>query len=78
MRNTDFLSFDISAIQHAYAKANVYSSPNGLDGEQACKILRYAGVSDKVSVIGLFEYNQDLDDFNQSAFYSCSDDMVFY
>jgi len=61
MRNTDFLSFDISSIQYAYAQANVYSSPNGLTGEEACKTMRYAGVSDKLSAIGLFEYNQELD-----------------
>jgi formiminoglutamase len=67
MRNTDFLSFDISAIQFSYAQANVYSSPNGLNGEQACKIMRYAGVSDKLSAVGLFEYNQDLDVNNQTA-----------
>ena len=68
MRNTDFLSFDISAVRDAYASANVYSSPNGLDGEDACKILRYAGVSDKVTAIGLFEYNQNLDENNQTAY----------
>ena len=68
MRNTDFLSFDISAIQYAYAGANVYSSPNGLNGEDACKIMRYAGVSDKITAIGLFEYNQDLDVDNQTAY----------
>jgi len=68
MRNTDFLSFDISAIQHAYAMANVYSSPNGLNGEDACKIMRYAGVSDKITAVGLFEYNQDLDLNNQTAY----------
>ena len=68
MRNTDFLSFDISAIQHAYAAANVYSTPNGLDGHDACKIMRYAGVSDRVTVVGLFEYNQNLDLNNQTAF----------
>tara|TARA_B100001758_G_C18402240_1_gene609718 strand:- start:327 stop:1487 length:1161 start_codon:yes stop_codon:yes gene_type:complete len=67
MRNTDFLSFDISAVRNAYATANVYSSPNGLDGVEACKILRYAGVSDKVSAVGIFEYNQDLDEDNQTA-----------
>jgi len=60
MRNTDFLSFDISAIQHAYASANIYSTPNGLDGKDACKIMRYAGVSDRVTCVGLFEYNQNL------------------
>jgi len=68
MRNTDFLSFDISAIQHQYAGANVYSSPNGLNGESACKIMRYTGVSDKITAVGLFEYNQDLDTNNQTAY----------
>ena len=67
MRNTDFLSFDISAIQCAYAQANAYSSPNGLTGEEACQIMRYAGVSDKLSAVGLFEYNQELDANNQTA-----------
>ena len=67
MRNTDFLSFDISAVQCAYAQANVYSSPNGLDGEEACKIMRYAGVSDKITAVGLFEYNQKLDENSQTA-----------
>ena len=68
MRNTDFLSFDISAIQHAYARANVYSSPNGLSGEDACAIMRYAGLSDKITAVGLFEYNQNLDVNNQTAY----------
>ena len=68
MRNTDFLSFDISAIQHAYAAANVYSSPNGLNGMDACKIMRYAGLSDKITSVGLFEYNQSLDLNNQTAY----------
>ena len=67
MRNTDFLSFDISAIQYAYAQANIYSSPNGLNGEEACKIMRYAGVSDKLTAVGLFEYNQELDESNKTA-----------
>ena len=67
MRNTDFLSFDVSAIQYAYAQANLYSSPNGLNGEEACKIMRYAGLSDKLTAIGLFEYNQELDSSNQTA-----------
>ena len=67
MRNTDFLSFDISAIQFAHAQANVFSSPNGLNGEEACKIMRYAGLSDKLTSVGLFEYNQQLDENNQTA-----------
>ena len=67
LRNTDFLSFDISAIQFSSAEANVYSSPSGLNGEEACKIMHYAGISDKLSAVGLFEYNQELDVNNQTA-----------
>ena len=67
MRNTDFLSFDLSAIQHSYAGANVYSTPNGLTGEESCKIMRYAGISDKLTATGVFEYNQSLDENNQTA-----------
>ena len=67
MRNTDFLSFDISAIKHSYASANIYSSPNGLTGEYACQIMRYAGLSDKLSSLIICEYNQLLDKNGQSA-----------
>lgn len=67
MRNTDFLSFDLSAIQYSYAPANVYSSPNGLTGEDACKIMRYAGISDKLTAVGIFEYNENIDPDNQTA-----------
>ena len=67
MRNTDFLSFDISAIAHAVASANVYASPNGLDGAESCSIMRYAGLSDKVTSCGIFEYNNSLDNFGQTA-----------
>ena len=76
MRNTDFLSFDISSIQYSYASANFYSSPNGLTGEEACKIMRYAGVSDKVTSVGLFEYNQALDEGNQTAYLLAQ--MIWY
>ena len=68
MRNIDFLSFDISSISHTYASANTYSTPNGFTGEESCQILRYAGLSDKISSLGFFEYNQNLDDNNQTAF----------
>ena len=67
MRNTDFVSFDISSIQNSFAGANYYSTPNGLTGQQACKILNYAGLSDKVSAVGIFEYDQNLDVDNQTS-----------
>lgn len=67
MRNVDFLSFDLSAISSAFHAANVYASPNGFDGAECCSIMRYAGLSDKISVCGIFEYNEILDNNRQSA-----------
>tara|TARA_B100000809_G_scaffold32691_1_gene28562 strand:+ start:169 stop:1320 length:1152 start_codon:yes stop_codon:yes gene_type:complete len=67
MRNTDFLSFDLSAITSSYASANVHASPNGFDGAESCSIMRYAGLSDKVTACGIFEYHRELDLGNQTA-----------
>ena len=44
IRNSNLFSFDISAIAHAYAPANTVS-PNGFNGEEACVLMRYAGMS---------------------------------
>ena len=66
-RNTDFVSFDITSLRSSSLIANVYATPNGFDSEEACKIARYSGISDKMSCFGIFEYNQDLDTQNQSS-----------
>jgi len=57
LRNADMLSFDVSAIRAADAPANGNAGPNGFTGDEACRIARYAGFSDKLSVFGIFEYN---------------------
>ncbi|PKP53879.1 MAG: arginase [Bacteroidetes bacterium HGW-Bacteroidetes-1] len=61
VRNADILSFDISAIRAADAPGNGNAGPNGFTGDEACRIARYAGFSDKLSSIGFFEYNPSLD-----------------
>jgi arginase family enzyme len=60
IRNSQMLSFDISAIANAYAPANT-ASPNGLNGEEACVLLRYAGMSHSISSIGIYGYNSKQD-----------------
>lgn len=67
MRNSDMVSIDTGAIRQADSPANYYASPNGFTGDEICKITRYAGISDKVSAIGFFEYNPMLDQNKQSA-----------
>jgi len=61
IRNADILSFDISSIRQSEAPGNLNSSPNGFYGEEACQIVRYAGLSDKLSSIGFYEINPALD-----------------
>ncbi len=55
LRNSSLLSFDITALAHAYAPANTFS-PNGLNGEEACVLMRYAGMSHNISSIGIYGY----------------------
>lgn len=67
VRNADILSFDISSIRRVDAPANPNSSPNGFYGEEACQIVRYAGMSDKLSSVGFYEVNPSMDHSGQTA-----------
>lgn len=67
VRNADLLSFDLSSIRQSDAPANTNASPNGLYGEEACQIVRYAGMSDKLSSIGFYELNPAFDTGEQTA-----------
>jgi formiminoglutamase len=57
LRDADLVSFDLSAVRQSDAPGNSFHSPNGFSGEEACALARYAGISDKLSCFGLFEYN---------------------
>jgi arginase family enzyme len=65
-RSTDLLSLDINAIRHADAPSNI-ESPNGLTGEEACTLARYAGMSNKLSSFGFYGYQPDLDKQEMTA-----------
>jgi formiminoglutamase len=67
VRNADMLSFDISAVRQSDAPGNANASPNGFYGEEACQIVRYAGLSDKLSSIGFYEVNPAFDTNKQTA-----------
>nr|MBA3665166.1 formimidoylglutamase [Bacteroidota bacterium] len=45
IRQADMLTFDITAIKHSDAPANPNASPNGFYAEEACQIMRYAGMN---------------------------------
>lgn len=67
VRNSDLFSFDMSSIRQSDAPGNFFASPNGFYGEEACQIARYAGLSDKLSSIGFYEYNPAFDNGEQTA-----------
>ena len=76
VRNANMISFDIGAIRSSDAAANSNASPNGFYGEQACRISRYAGMSDKLSSIGFYEFNPAFDQNGQTAMLLAQ--MVWY
>jgi len=55
LRDTHLLSIDMSAIRYADAPRTTHPSPNGLYGEEICQLARYAGLSEKLSIAGIFE-----------------------
>jgi formiminoglutamase len=67
VRNADIFSLDFSVIRAADASGNAKAGPNGLFAQEACHLCRQAGMSDKLSMVGFFEYNPALDDRGLSA-----------
>ncbi len=77
IREADMLSFDLSAIQKMYCPGGQDSEVFGLTGEEACQIMWYAGINDKLSSVGIYEYNPDKDtQDHQSAMVIAT--MVWY
>lgn len=76
LRNADMLSFDIAAIRFSDMPANPKVSPNGFYGEEACRICRYAGLSDKLSSFGVYGLSPAMDNHGQSAHLAAQ--MVWY
>lgn len=66
IRNSHMVSFDIAAIKHSDAPA-VSLSPNGLTGEEACSLSRYAGLSPQLSSFGIYGYDPRQDEKNLTA-----------
>ncbi|MEO6490038.1 MAG: formimidoylglutamase [Ferruginibacter sp.] len=60
IRNTNLLSFDISAIRNSDAPSNIHS-PNGFTGAEACMLSRYAGMSNNLDTFGIYGYNPNED-----------------
>jgi len=60
-RDSEVVVFDISAARQSDAPGTFSPSPNGFYGEEICLLGRYAGISDKLKIFGLFDVNPELD-----------------
>jgi formiminoglutamase len=76
IRNANMISFDMGSIRSSDAGANANVGPNGFYGEDACRIVRYAGMNDKLSSIGFYEFNPAFDKNAQTAMLLAQ--MVWY
>jgi len=66
-RDSHAAVFDISAVRQSDAPGTTMPSPNGFYGEEICLLARYAGISDKLKVFGLFDVNPEYDIRNQTS-----------
>jgi arginase family enzyme len=62
IRNSDLVSFDLSAIQSTDAPGSLDAQPFGLTAEEACQICWFAGMNEKLSSIGIYGYEPYYDD----------------
>lgn len=56
VRSSAMASFDISALQYASAP-QASGLPNGLNGEEACNLMRYFGMSSELGSLGIYGYD---------------------
>lgn len=60
IRGSDLFSFDMASIKNSDSPAST-CSPNGLSGEEACTLARYAGMSASVSTVGIYGFDASKD-----------------
>ena len=77
IRNGDMMTFDVSAMKASYMPGTPHRLVYGLTGEEACQLCWYAGINDKLSSIGIYEYDPAYDTVDyQSAFVIST--MIWY
>ena len=56
-RDADLVSVDMNCVQSSYSGNFEVFNPNGFTGKEICSLARYAGISDKVTSFGVFNFN---------------------
>ena len=56
-RDADLVSLDMSSVKSSDSGNFDDFQPNGFNGKEICSLSRYAGISDKVACLGIFNHN---------------------
>jgi arginase family enzyme len=56
-RDADLVSIDLTAVKSSDSGNFTTFTPNGFNGKEICALARYSGISDKVSMLGIFNHN---------------------
>jgi formiminoglutamase len=67
LRNGDSLSVDMNSVRRSDAPGTTRPGPNGFHGEEICQLMRYAGISEKITSMGLYELDPSKDTDNVTA-----------
>lgn len=67
LRTSNLFSFDMSAVRFSDAPSNIHGSPNGLNGEDTCQLIRYAGMSNVLTSLGIYGYDHRDDRYGMTA-----------
>jgi hypothetical protein len=59
-RDADIVSLDLNSVKSSDSGNFVSFSPNGFNGKEICALARYAGISDKVSMLGIFNHHNSI------------------
>ena len=62
MRDADIVCVDLKSVRASELSSRQKFSPNGFDGKEICALSRYAGISNKVSSFGVYEYKSSNED----------------
>lgn len=76
LRDAHIALFDLNAIKHSDAPGTHTVQANGLSGEEACQLARYAGLSDHLHCFSLLGYNAR-SDFNELTAALCAQ-LIWY
>ena len=75
LRDANVVTIDLKSVKGAEVSLKQKFSPNGLDGKEICAISRYAGISNKVTSFGIYEYKPSTDNEITSMLIS---QMIWY